>query len=254
MKSPNMDPNPGRHGAPGGGDPALRMASGGYKRAFDLSFTLAGFLLLLPLWMVLGAAIPLAIRLESRGPILYRQRRLGRGGRPFHVLKFRTMTKDAEVRTGPVLASRRDPRITRVGRVLRRFRLDELPQALNVLRGEMSIVGPRPERPELAEIHNREIPGFHSRLRVRPGVAGLAQAAGGYHLHPRQKLRYDNLYIATMNPRLDLKLVLLSVRAAVADEFDLRSRRRRANPKKSPAELARRTARAQETSISEAPA
>ena len=191
--------------APPGGDPEV-PSRGRYKRPFDLTLTLLGLVALLPGWPLLVAAIALAIRVESRGPVIYRQSRLGRGGRVFRMLKFRTMVEDAEARTGPVLAARRDARTTAVGRVLRRFHLDEMPQVVNVLRGDMSLVGPRPERPELAGRIEREVPGYSRRLRVRPGIAGLAQARGAYHLHPRQKLRYDLRYIAAMSPCLDLDL------------------------------------------------
>ena len=177
-----------------------------YKRAFDLTLVTLALVLLFPLWLALWVAIVLAIRLESRGPALYRQPRLGRGRRVFDIFKFRTMVEDAEERTGPVRAAWRDARTTAAGRVLRRFHLDELPQVLNVIRGEMSLVGPRPERPELARQIERTVPGFSRRLRVRPGIAGLAQAQGTYHMHPRHKLRYDNFYIETMSPWLDMKL------------------------------------------------
>ena len=177
-----------------------------YKRPFDLTVVALAFVALCPLWLVLGMAIALAIRLEGGGGVLYRQRRLGRGGRVFRILKFRTMAEGAEQRTGPVWAAWRDARSTAVGRVLRRFRLDELPQAVNVLRGEMSLVGPRPERPEMAARIEAGLPAFARRLEVRPGIAGLAQARGGFGLTPRHKLRYDLLYVAAMGPWLDLKL------------------------------------------------
>ena len=121
------------------------------------------------------------------------------------------MAMDAEERTGPVWAVWSDARATPVGRVLRRFHLDELPQAVNVLRGEMSLVGPRPERPALAARIERTVPGFSRRLRVRPGIAGLAQARGGFGIRPRNKLRYDLCYIEAMGPWLDLKLCVLCV-------------------------------------------
>ena len=178
----------------------------GYKRAFDLCLVAVAGVGLLPLWLALGAAVAIAIRVESPGPVLYRQARLGRGGRVFRMLKFRTMVAGAEAATGPVRASRRDARITGIGRALRRFHLDELPQVVHVLRGEMSLVGPRPERPELARRIEREVPGFAERLRVRPGIAGLAQARGLYDMAAERKLRYDRLYIARMGPWLDLKL------------------------------------------------
>ena len=189
-----------------------RSVNDRYKRPFDLAVIAACWLALLPFWLLLGAAIALAIRTEDGGPVLYRQPRLGRGGRIFRIVKFRTMVVGAEDRTGPVRAARRDARVTAVGRVLRRFHLDELPQVLNVLRGEMSLVGPRPERPALAARFEREAPGFSQRLRVRPGVMGLAQASGSYHWSARRKLRYDNLYIDAMGPWLDVKIGLRCVR------------------------------------------
>ena len=197
-----------------------RNARNGYKRPFDLLLIGVAFVLLLPLWVLIGVFVPLAIRLDDHGRVFYVQRRLGRHGHPFRIIKFRTMVEDAEIETGPVRAGPEDARMTRVGRALRRFHLDELPQVVNVLRGEMSLVGPRPERPELAERLEREIPGFSLRLRVRPGLIGLAQARGGYHLHPRRKLHYDNLYIDTMNPWLDLKLCTLCLWHAVCPPRD----------------------------------
>ena len=182
-----------------------------YKRPFDLTLVALALVPLLPLWLVLGGVIALAIRLEDRGPVVYSQPRLGRGGHVFHIFKFRTMVEDAEEHTGPVWSAWRDARTTAVGRVLRRFHLDELPQVLNVIRGEMSLVGPRPERPELAERIERTVPGFPERLQVRPGIAGLAQARDAYHMHPRRKLRYDMRYIAKMSPWLDLKLCIVCV-------------------------------------------
>ena len=182
-----------------------------YKRPFDLAVLGLGLIVLLPVWPVALGAIALAIRLSGPGPVLYRQARLGRDGREFQILKFRTMAPDAEERTGPVWATWNDARTTPVGRVLRRFHLDELPQAVNVLRGEMSLVGPRPERPALAARIERTVPGFSRRLSVRPGIAGLAQARAGFGIRARDKLRYDLCYIEAMGPWLDLKLCVLSV-------------------------------------------
>lgn len=180
-----------------------------YKRPFDLVLIAVALVALSPLWVAVGLAIPLAIRLEDGGSVLYRQARLGRGGRVFRILKFRTMMEGAEECTGPVRAGWPDARATAVGRLLRRFHLDELPQLVNVVRGDMSLVGPRPERPALAARIEREVPGFSRRLGVRPGIAGLAQARGGGDLAARRKLRYDLLYIAAMGPWLDMKLCLL---------------------------------------------
>lgn len=188
-----------------------------WKRPFDLCAVGAAAVLFLPFWIALCVAIPLAIRLEGPGPVLHRQARLGRGGRVFTMFKFRTMVDGAERRTGPVWAAWRDARVTRVGRVLRRWHLDELPQVANVVRGEMSLVGPRPERPELAARVEREVPGFSGRLRVRPGIMGMAQARGAGHRDPRGKLRHDILYIETMSPWLDVKLCALCVRRVLRE-------------------------------------
>lgn len=203
-----------------------------YKRPFDLCVVALFAAALLPLWVVLCVTIPLAIRLESRGPALYCQVRLGRGGRPFVLWKFRTMVDGAERGTGPVWAAWRDARVTRVGRVLRRWHLDELPQALNVVRGEMSLVGPRPERPALAVQAERAAPGFSQRLAVRPGIAGLAQAHGAGHRDPCAKLRYDLLYISRMGPWLDIRLFALCVRRVLGRRLRaFRTGRDRASPR-----------------------
>ena len=192
-----------------------------YKRPFDLTILVVVHVLLLPLWLFLWIVIPLAIRLADRGPVFYTQRRLGKNGKPFNVIKFRTMIKNAEASTGPVWASDNDSRITGVGRALRRFRLDEIPQVINIWKGEMSLVGPRPERPELAEEFSGQLPRFTMRLRVRPGIAGLAQVRGRYSTKPGDKLRYDNIYIDNMSPLLDLKLLILSVFVAIRSSFGL---------------------------------
>ena len=198
-----------------------------YKRPFDLALVSLALVLAGPLWLALGVAIALAIRIEDGGPVLYRQPRLGGDGRLFRMLKFRTMVEDAEERTGPTWAAWRDARSTAIGRVLRRYHLDELPQLVNVLRGEMSLVGPRPERPALAARIGRTVPGFESRLRVRPGIAGLAQWRGGYPLHARHKLRYDSLYIARMSPWLDLRLCAACVCRALRPSAGRAARRGR---------------------------
>ena len=183
----------------------------GYKRAFDLAILVLAHLLLLPLWLILWGILPLAIWLTDRRPIFYTQVRVGLNGRLFRIVKFRTMHVGAERFTGPVWAAPDDTRITRIGYFLRRFRLDELPQVFNIWKGEMSLVGPRPERPELVEEFCRVNPNFRNRLRVRPGFAGLAQVRGNYATKPNDKLRYDELYIKKMGPWLDTKLLVLAV-------------------------------------------
>lgn len=187
-----------------------------YKRYFDIAVIVLSGILFAPFWLLLCAAIPVAIRLEDRGRVFHAQTRLGLAGRRFELFKFRTMVEQAEKSTGPVWAADNDSRVTRVGRVLRPLHLDEIPQILNVLKGDMSLVGPRPERPELASLLNKEHPGFDQRLRVRPGIAGLAQARRSRYTSARQKHLYDNLYIARMSPLLDMKLLaacfLVSIR------------------------------------------
>lgn len=178
-----------------------------YKRPFDCAVIALSGVLLAPLWLFICIAIPVAIRLDDGGRVFEVQTRLGLAGRRFEMFKFRTMVEDAEKLTGPVWAAENDSRTTRVGRILRPLHLDEIPQILNVLKGDMSLVGPRPERPEIASLIEREQPGFARRLRVRPGIAGLAQARRVNYASARQKHRYDNLYIGKMNPLLDLKLL-----------------------------------------------
>ena len=229
--------------AGGGREPPGRRRGAGtvtgrerYKRPFDLALVALALVLAGPLWLALGVAIALAIRIEGGGPVLYRQPRLGRDGRVFRMLKFRTMVENAEERTGPTWAAWRDARSTAVGRVLRRYHLDELPQLVNVLRGEMSLVGPRPERPALAARIGRTVPGFESRLRVGPGIAGLAQWRGGHPICPRHKLRYDNLYIARMGPWLDLRLCAACVYRALRPSAGRAARRgRTVRPRRSDA-------------------
>ncbi|MBY6277953.1 sugar transferase [Symbiobacterium thermophilum] len=177
------------------------------KRLFDL--VVAGCLVVLfsPAFVL----VPLAIMLESGRPVLYRQTRVGEGGRLFELYKFRSMVVDAERETGPVVAVPGDARVTRVGRVLRLTRLDELPQLFNVLKGDMSLVGPRPERPELVEQIAEEQPNFRLRELVRPGLTGLAQVMGRYLTSPDDKLRYDLAYIASYSPWMDVRILLWTV-------------------------------------------
>src|SRR5207237_2332946 len=150
------------------------------KHAFDAGLAAVLFLVTLPVM----ALVALAIRLTSRGPVLFFQERVGKDCRPFTMAKFRTMRVDAERKTGPVLASENDPRITWLGRYLRALRLDELPQLWNVLCGDMSFVGPRPERPEFVRGFERDIQGYGERFKLRPGLTGYAQVNGAYHTSP----------------------------------------------------------------------
>jgi exopolysaccharide biosynthesis polyprenyl glycosylphosphotransferase len=172
------------------------------KRALDIVVSGFGLVLASPLFLVQAAAAGL-----TGAPSLYGQTRVGRDGKSFRLWKFRTMQPGAESETGAVLASRDDPRVTPTGRFLRAARIDEIPQLWNVLRGEMSLVGPRPERPEFVSRYTREIGGYGLRLAVRPGLTGLAQVSGEYETDPRIKLRYDLAYINNWSLALDLILM-----------------------------------------------
>ena len=195
-----------------------------WKRPFDLAVLVTVHVALAPVWLLLWTAIPLAIWLHDRGPIFYTQERLGKGGRVFRVYKFRSMVADAERHTGPVWAEEGDPRITPVGRFLRRRALDELPQVINMWKGDISLVGPRAERPELTQRFTREHPEFRRRLVVRPGMTGIAQVYGRYSTRPVGKLRYDMVYIRRMSPLLDLRLLTASVRLTLFGRWQGRKR------------------------------
>jgi sugar transferase (PEP-CTERM system associated) len=185
------------------------------KRAIDVSVSAAGLVLGLPLI----AAVALAVRLSSAGPVLYHQRRVGREGRIFTVHKFRSMRQDAEAATGPVWASKEgDPRVTGIGRFLRRTRLDELPQLWNVLKGDMSFVGPRPERPEFVAELKRQIPYYGQRHVVRPGITGWAQVRYTYGAtieDALQKLQYDLFYIKNLSVPLDVFIIFETLKTVM---------------------------------------
>jgi lipopolysaccharide/colanic/teichoic acid biosynthesis glycosyltransferase len=208
------------------------------KRAVDIIGAAAGLIISLPLWIV----VPLAIKLDSEGPVLYLQLRVGRNrrraerrsmiidghdrrgsadrrrgnsyGRPFRIMKFRTMHDDAEKESGPVWATHDDPRITRVGRILRKTRLDETPQLINVLKGEMSLVGPRPERPYFVRRLDEKIDHYRSRFDVRPGITGLAQVEYKYDENlddVNNKTSYDLTYIKNWRLTEDIRILLKTV-------------------------------------------
>jgi len=175
------------------------------KRVFDL--VVGGVCLFLAAPVMLGIA--LAVRLTSPGPVLLRQERMGLDGRRFELLKFRTMRVDAEAATGPVWARQDDERRTSIGATLRRFNLDELPQLLNVLRGEMSLVGPRPERPVFVEDFRRRIPGYMLRHKVKAGMTGWAQVNGWRgDTSLEKRIEYDLYYIERWSLFLDLKILV----------------------------------------------
>ena len=175
----------------------------------------------MPVW----AAIAVAIKWDDGGPVFYRQRRIGRNGREFVSLKFRSMIFDSDKKWGATPAMENDPRITRIGRFLRATAMDELPQLWNILRGEMSFVGPRPEWVELARKFEHEVPGFGRRHVVRPGLTGFAQVYGNSDLPRRNKLRYDLLYIKNSSLWIDLRLIAVSFLVTFAGQWEKRSSR-----------------------------
>lgn len=177
------------------------------KRLIDILVSSVALLLFLPLILL----IVVLIRMESKGSVLFEQDRVGKDGKIFSLYKFRSMTKDAEKFTGPVMAGSDDKRITKLGRILRKTRLDEIPQLVNVLKGDMSLVGPRPERSFFVERFKREIPGYVQRLQIRPGVTGLAQVHSRYDISARSKLRYDLLYVRKHSLFLDMEIILRTI-------------------------------------------
>ena len=189
----------------------LSLTQQAVKRCFDICASVLLLVLLSPLLIVCAAAV----YLEDGGAILYRQQRLTKGGKVFEMLKFRSMTPDAESDGQAVLSGVLDGRVTRVGTVLRRYRLDELPQLIHVLRGEMSLVGPRPERPVLAAVYERQYPEFAYRLQVKAGLTGYAQVFGVYDTRPIDKLKMDLLYIAQYSFLLDIRILMMTLKTVL---------------------------------------
>ncbi len=180
------------------------------KRLIDILFSFIGLLIMSPLLLL----VAILIRIETPGPVFFKQKRVGQGGRIFTVYKFRSMVQDAERYTGPVWAGKKDPRVTHIGRFIRKVRLDEFPQLLNVLNGDMSLVGPRPERPYFVDRLKREFPYYRRRLQVKPGVTGWAQVKGKYDTsveNVREKLDYDLYYIDNISLRLDFRIMFYTI-------------------------------------------
>ena len=184
------------------------------KRLLDILISIPAIIILVPLM----AATAIAIKADSKGPIIYSQERVGLYGKTFKVYKFRSMRQDAEAKSGPVLAKEGDSRITKVGRFIRATRIDELPQLFNVLKGEMSIVGPRPERPFFVEQFIKEKPEYSYRHNVKPGITGLAQIAGKYNTTAYDKLTYDLIYIQEQSIKTDLIIMLQTFKVLITKE------------------------------------
>ncbi|MEO6119166.1 MAG: TIGR03013 family XrtA/PEP-CTERM system glycosyltransferase [Terriglobales bacterium] len=186
-----------------------------FRRAYARIFGFLGGVAALILCGPLMLLVAIAIKLDSKGPVLYRQIRTGKNGKPFEILKFRSMRIDAESLSGPVWAQEQDPRNTRVGRIIRKVRLDELPQFLNVLYGQMGFIGPRPERPHFVEQLIEQIPFYDLRHSVRPGITGWAQVSLHYGAtveDSKEKLEYDLFYIKNVSPSLDFMILFQTVK------------------------------------------
>lgn len=183
------------------------------KRLIDICFSVVGLILGLPFVLVFGVLI----YLESPGSIIFRQERVGHSGKLFTVYKLRSMRLDAE-KNGQKWADKNDSRVLKVGKFIRKVRIDEIPQFVNILLGDMSIVGPRPEIPKFTYEFNEQYPGFVNRLLVKPGLTGLAQVTGGYDMNPDEKLEKDLEYINNQSLLLDLKIMLQTFRVIVTGD------------------------------------
>lgn len=178
------------------------------KRAVDILLSLLGIIISLPIL----ACVFIAIKIEDQGPFIYKQNRLTKNGKEFEVLKIRSMCINAESNGVAVLAKENDDRITKIGNIIRRFRLDEIPQLINILKGDMSFVGPRPERPEIYDQYELSLPNFKTRLKVKAGLSGYAQVFGKYNTPFKDKLMMDIEYINSYSILLDLKIMLMTVK------------------------------------------
>ena len=197
------------------------------KRLFDMALAGTGLLASSPLWLLFGAAI----KLEDGGPVFFTQERVGLRGGVFNALKFRSMRPDAESGVGAVQATEDDPRITKIGKLMRATAMDELPQLWNIFRGDMSFVGPRALRPGEVEgsgtviVQMEDIPGYAARIAVRPGLTGIAQIYAPRDVPRRQKFRYDRLYVRRQSMSLDLRLILLSFWISFRGTWESRGRK-----------------------------
>jgi lipopolysaccharide/colanic/teichoic acid biosynthesis glycosyltransferase len=198
------------------------------KRALDVTLSGTGLVASAPLWALFAAAI----KIEDGGPVFFRQERVGLGGEPFMAFKFRSMRPDAEAGVGAIQAVERDPRVTRIGRFMRATAMDELPQLLNILRGDMSFVGPRALRPGEIEAGRggvlerlEDVPGFATRVSVHPGLTGVAQVYAPRDVPRRHKFRYDRIYVRRGSFWLDVRLILVSFWISVHGTWEARGRK-----------------------------
>lgn len=178
------------------------------KRICDIIFGTIFGIISLPIILIFG----ILVKMTSKGPVFFKQQRVGYMGRPITIVKLRSMCNNAEKKTGAVWAQKNDPRVTPIGHFMRKTRIDELPQFWNIIKGDMSLVGPRPERFLLTEKFSKEWPEFPKRLRIIPGLTGYAQIHGGYDLNPGEKSKLDNYYINHYSLKIDFLIVLKTIR------------------------------------------
>ena len=183
-----------------------------WKRFIDTLLSLIAFIILSPLLLITA----LAVKISSPGPVLFKQQRLGLHGKVFTIYKFRSMTDGAEHTGSGVYSGKGDARVTKVGKIIRATSIDELPQLFNIIKGDMSVVGPRPERPELTEKYEREMPEFKFRLKVKAGLTGYAQVTGVYDTTPYDKLKMDLMYIERYSMVMDLRIILMTIKTMIS--------------------------------------
>ena len=184
-----------------------------YQRILDIVLSVVGLIIGIPLMIIFGAFV----KIEDWGPATYKQERVGKNGKIFYIYKLRSMRTDAE-KFGAQWAQKDDPRITKVGKFIRKTRIDEIPQLFNILKGDMSIIGPRPERPSFTIQFEKEIPGFINRLGVKPGLTGWAQVNGGYDITPSEKLVEDIYYIKNRSVVLDFKIIFRTIKVILTGD------------------------------------
>ncbi len=195
------------------------------KRSLDLIFVFIGVILFSPILIPMVLITIIFIIIEDGFPVLYSQKRLGFNQNEFDLFKFRSMIKDAEKETGPVWADKNnDFRLTKTGKFIRKYAIDEIPQLINIFKGEISFVGPRPERPELFQEFAKIFPDFQKRLLVPQGLTGIAQLLGKYDTSPKNKIRYDLIYIENQSSLMDLKIIILSVLVSMIGNWQSDSR------------------------------
>ena len=196
-----------------------------FKRAIDIFGSGFGLIILSPVFLIVAIAIKIE---DHKGSILFSQKRVGQYGKEFNMYKFRSMVSNAEElkaklmaqneMSGPMFKMKHDPRITKVGKFIRKTRIDEIPQLFNILKGDMGLIGPRPERPNFTVQFNEEIPGFINRLAIKPGLTGWAQVNGGYEITPEEKLKEDIYYIKNRSILLDFKILFKTVKVVLTGD------------------------------------